>query len=253
MLSDLRVSADMSSVRAAKPFLQPLLDSTDDDDDDFQPERPRNLRRNVKNGDGQNGAKTTTGRSNGASDSLPRMAKNPLADSDSDLEEIVPELPIRQPNKTATKKPPHSINNKRPPPPPSRKKKTDGSKKAAKRRRKVGDSNSDDEDFDPGSDDDEEEGSDEEGADEESVRSEDLSLEENISDSDFNPSDEAEEEVGNSHDETIQLSSDGECSVPDKSGVAKGGRENIQTFDPNSTVRHSFYQLIFLRKICISE
>ena len=188
----------------------------------------------------------------GDSDPQPQMAKNPLADSDSDLEEILPE-PEEKAAAAATKKPLPRNNNKRPPPPQSKRKKDSaaaGGKKAAKRRRKADDSNSDDEDFDPGSDDDDEDGSEE--ADEESVRSEDLSPEENISDSDFIPSDEAEveEEEGGSvgtNDETIQLSSDGESPMPDKS-AAKGGRETIQTFDPNSTVRALCSFLLFLRK-----
>lgn len=181
-------------------------------------------------GDSDTGADAKPhGHANGDSERKPQMAKNPLAESDSDLEEILPEEP------SARKTKPEKASKKRPPP-PSRGKKPAGGK-ATKRRRKAGDSNSEDEDFEPSSDDE-----DEEDASEESVRSEDLS-EENISDSDFVPSDEAEEAdaaSGNANEETIQLSSDGESSPPEKSKAteaAKSGRENIQTFDPNSTVR----------------
>jgi hypothetical protein len=244
-----------TSTRPAKPFLVPqLVDSTtDEDDDDFQPERPRKTRRNNKESDVKNGddAKRTKSSSNGDSDCKPQMAKNPLADSDSDLEEILPEKPESSPQDRTAK---NLRNIKRPLPQKSRK---NGGKKSVKRPRKGGDSSGgDDEDFDPGSDDDE--GSEEE-ADEESVRSEDLSPEENISDSDFIPSDEAEEGVGGgggnteSHDETINLSSDGESPAPKKTDTTeKGGRnnENIQTFDPNSTVGTFFvieYRILFYR------
>jgi hypothetical protein len=234
---------------SGRPFIQPQLvtDSSDDnnDDDDFQPsERPK--RRNLKPTDVKNGGRTSN-RSNGDSVAAPQLAKNPLADSDSDLEEILPEPKKKQEDGSSPEEEPKKNlrSNKRPPPPQKKSSKKGGGKKPAKRPRRAkkgGDSNSDDEDFDPGSDDEEEDGSDD--ADEASVHSEDLSPEENISDSDFVPSDEAEEGKRGSDedaDETIHLSSDGESPAPKKAGTATaaGGRnnENIQTFDPNSAVR----------------
>jgi hypothetical protein len=238
---------------SGRPFIQPQLvtDSSDDnnDDDDFQPsERPK--RRNLKTADVKNGGGGVriSNRSNGDSVAAPQLAKNPLADSDSDLEEILPEPKKKQVAGSSPEEEPKKNlrSNKRPPPPQKKtSKKGGGSKKPAKRPRRAkkgGDSNSDDEDFDPGSDDEEEDGSDED-ADEASVHSEDLSPEENISDSDFVPSDEAEEGKRGSDedaDETIHLSSDGESPAPKKAGTAAAAarnNENIQTFDPNSAVR----------------
>jgi hypothetical protein len=247
------VGKTIGEMTSGRPFIQPQLvtDSSDDnnDDDDFQPsERPK--RRNLKTTDVKNGGAgvRTSNRSNGDSVAAPQLAKNPLADSDSDLEEILPEPPKKKQEDGSPEEEPKKKNlrsNKRPPPPQKKSGKKGGSKKPAKRPRRAkkgGDSNSDDEDFDPGSEDEEEDGSDDD-ADEASVHSEDLSPEENISDSDFVPSDEADEGAkrGGSDedaDETIHLSSDGESPAPKKAGTAAArNNENIQTFDPNSAVR----------------
>jgi hypothetical protein len=93
---------------SGRPFIQPQLvtDSSDDnnDDDDFQPsERPK--RRTLKTTDVKNGSGAgvrTSSRSNGDSVAAPQLAKNPLADSDSDLEEILPEP--KKSSKTALRK-----------------------------------------------------------------------------------------------------------------------------------------------------